>query len=167
MSDKFDIAVEIILKHEGGYVNHPDDPGGETNFGISKRAYPDVDIAKLSKNDAKAIYKADYWDRIRGDDLPLAVGICVVDYAVNSGVSRASKALQHVCTAGKDGIIGPHSLHAIHVTCNDNGADFVVEGVTEIRRNFIRDLSTYSVFGKGWERRITETYDFAMEQING
>ena len=159
----FDIAVELILKHEGGYVNHPDDPGGETNYGISKRAYPDVDIANLTKEDAARIYKVDYWDRIRGDDLPAGVGLVVVDYAVNSGVSRASKALQKVCNAGKDGIIGPHSLHAVHVTTNDNGAEFVIQGVTDLRREFIRALSTYETFGRGWERRITETYDKAME----
>jgi lysozyme family protein len=90
-----------------------------------------------------------------------------MDYAVNSGVSRASKALQSVCNAGKDGIIGPHTLNAVHITCNDRGQEFVIEGVTTLRKEFIRGLSIYDTFSKGWERRITETYEHALEHMNG
>jgi len=163
MSDKFNIAVEIILKHEGGYVNHPEDPGGETNFGISKRAYPDVDIANLTKEDATAIYKADYWDRICGDDLPFAVGIVVVDYAVNSGVSRASKALQLAVGATPDGVVGPMTVEAVTAHSEKD----VVQKVTHLRQQFVRGLLTYETFKNGWERRIEETRAFAMEHING
>lgn len=163
MSNNFDIAVEIILKHEGGYVNHPDDPGGETNYGISKRAYPDVDIANLTKEDATAIYKRDYWDRISGDDLPFAVGIVVVDYAVNSGVSRASKALQLAVGATVDGVIGPMTLDAVRAHSEKS----VVTQVTHLRQQFVRGLITYETFKNGWERRIEETRNFALEHVNG
>ena len=159
----FDTIIDMVLVHEGGYVDHPSDPGGETKYGISKRAYPDLDIKNLTKEDAKELYRKDYWDRIKGDELPPAVACVVVDYAVNSGVSRASKALQGACGIAKgDGIIGPHSLNAVWTTVRNDGVESVVNAVTEQRQGFIRALSTYEVFGKGWERRITETHEKAL-----
>lgn len=164
----FETVVHMVLEHEGGYVNHPSDPGGETKYGISKRAYPDVDIAELTEEDAASIYKRDYWDRIKGDDIPASVACVVMDYAVNSGISRASKALQSICgISNGDGIIGPASLNAIWVTIKDNGERFVVDGVSDQRREFIRKLSIYETFGKGWERRITETHEKAVGLIDG
>jgi len=157
-------VLDMIIKHEGGYVNHPEDPGGETKYGISKRAYPDVEIDKLSESDAKAIYKEDYWNRIKGDDLPISVACVVMDYGVNSGISRASKALQGVCgITNGDGVIGPHTLSAVWTTFKEQGKDFVIEGVTNQRQEFIRNLSIYDTFGKGWERRIKETLELAKE----
>ena len=162
----FSKVIGMILKHEGGYIDHPSDPGGETKYGISKRAYPDVDIANLSEEDAASIYKRDYWDRIKGDDLPASVACVVVDYAVNSGVSRASKALQGACgIANGDGIIGPHSLNAVWTTVKNTSEEAVVDAVTQQRQEFIRALSIYDTFGKGWERRIDETRAKAMELI--
>jgi len=163
----FETVVHMVLEHEGGYVNHPSDPGGETKYGISKRAYPDVDIAELTKDDAADLYKRDYWDRIKGDDLPVGVACVVMDYAVNSGISRASKALQSVCgIANGDGVIGPNSLNAVWTTVKNDGELTVVAAVCDQRREFIRGLSIYETFGKGWERRITETYEKAVEIIN-
>ena len=162
----FSSVVKMILIHEGGYVNHPSDPGGETKYGISKRAYPDVDIAELTKDDAADLYKRDYWDRIKGDDLPVGVACAVMDYAVNSGISRASKALQSVCgIANGDGIIGPASLNAVWVTVKNTSEEDVINAVTEQRQEFIRGLSIYETFGKGWERRITETHEKALGLI--
>jgi lysozyme family protein len=162
----FETVVHMVLEHEGGYVNHPSDPGGETKYGISKRAYPDVDIAELTKDDAADLYKRDYWDRIKGDDLPVGVACVVMDYAVNSGISRASKALQSVCgIANGDGIIGPASLNAVWVTVKNTSEEDVINAVTEQRQGFIRALSIYDTFGKGWERRIEETRAKAMELI--
>ena len=164
----FETVVHMVLEHEGGYVNHPSDPGGETKYGISKRAYPDVDIAELTKDDAADLYKRDYWDRIKGDDLPVGVACFVMDYAVNSGISRASNALQSVCgITNGDGIIGPASLASVWTTVKNDGEESVVTAITEQRQGFIRDLSIYETFGKGWERRITETHEKAMELING
>ena len=156
----------MILVHEGGYVNHPEDPGGETKYGISKRAYPNLEIDKLSESDAKAIYKEDYWDRIKGDDLPVGVACVVMDYAVNSGISRASKALQGICGFQScDGVIGPHTLNAVWTTVKENSEEEVIAAVTQQRLKFIRDLSTYKTFGKGWERRIKETEISALELL--
>ena len=162
----FETVVHMVLEHEGGYVNHPSDPGGETKYGISKRAYPDVDIAELTEDDAADLYKRDYWDRIKGDDLPVGVACVVMDYAVNSGISRASKALQSVCgIANGDGIIGPASLNAVWTTVKNTSEEDVITAVTEQRQGFIRALSIYDTFGKGWERRIDETRAKAMELI--
>jgi len=164
----FSTVIKMVLKHEGGYVNHPSDPGGETKYGISKRAYPDVDIAGLTEEDAEELYYRDYWCRIKGDDLPPAVACVVMDYAVNSGISRASKALQAACgIKNGDGIIGPHTLSATWVTVRNYGHKYVIDAVTDQRRGFIRNLSIYETFGKGWERRITETHDKALELLDG
>ena len=162
----FSTIVKMVLEHEGGYVNHSSDPGGETKYGISKRAYPDIDIAELTKEDAEKIYYDDYFSRIKGDDLPASVACVVLDYGVNSGVSRASKALQKACgISDGDGVIGPHTLSAVWVTAKEQGEKFIVNEVTRIRQEFIRDLSIYETFGKGWERRIDETHAKAMELI--
>jgi len=162
----FSSVIKMILEHEGGYVNHPSDPGGETKYGISKRAYPDIDIANLTEEDAEEIYYRDYWSKIKGDDLPPAVACVIMDYAVNSGISRSSRAVQHACGIKKgDGIIGPHTLSAIWTETKEKGEEHIVNEVTRLRQEFIRGLSIYETFGKGWERRIDETRAKAMELI--
>jgi len=164
----FSSVIEMVLHHEGGYVNHPNDPGGETKYGISKRAYPEIDIANLTEEDAEEIYFKEYWSKIKGEDLPSGVACVVMDYGVNSGISRASKALQRACGIEKgDVIIGPHSLAAVWATVKDKGEKQVIDEVTNTRREFIRSLSTYETFGKGWERRITETHEKAVGLIDG
>jgi len=114
----FKHAVELILEHEGGYVNHPDDRGLETNFGISKRAYPEVDIKNLTKTEAKEIYRRDYWNRVMGDDLPFPLALVTFDAAVNSGVSRASKWLQTAVEAYPDGVVGPLTVEGATAAYN-------------------------------------------------
>jgi len=164
----FSKVIKMVLQHEGGYVNHPSDPGGETKYGISKRAYPEVNIAELTEEDAEELYFNDYWSRIKGEELPAGVACVVMDYAVNSGISRASKALQAACgISNGDGIIGPATLAAVWTTVKNDGEESVVNAVTEQRQGFIRGLSIYETFGKGWERRITETHEKAMELLNG
>ena len=79
----FSKVIKMVLEHEGGYVNHPSDPGGETKYGISKRAYPEVNIAELTEEDAEELYFNDYWSRIKGEELPAGVACVVMDYAVN------------------------------------------------------------------------------------
>lgn len=100
MKTNFDLALEFVLKWEGHYSNDSIDPGGETNFGISKRAYPDVDIKSLTLNEAGIIYRKDYWDKVGGDNLDKALAIAAFDTAVNCGVSRARAWMQEL--DGKD-----------------------------------------------------------------
>ena len=111
----FDKAVEVILKHEGGYVNDPVDPGGETNMGISKRAYPYLNIKELTKKDAKDIYFKDYWLKAKCSKLPEELRMIYFDMVVNMGRSRAVKILQKAITAkgvktAVDGGIGPQTI---------------------------------------------------------
>lgn len=113
----FDKAIEKVLINEGGYVNDPADSGGETKFGISKRAYPSVDIKNLTADEAKAIYKKDYWDKIKGDDIADdVVAYEIFDTAVNMGVRTSTKLVQIVVGAVPDGILGAKTLAAINET---------------------------------------------------
>jgi lysozyme family protein len=161
----FDNAVELILKHEGGYVNDPRDAGGETKYGISARAYPDLDIDKLSVSDAKVIYKEDYWDKIRGDDLPYPLALITFDAAVNSGRMRASKWLQHAVNAEPiDGIIGSKTVEAALLAYEENPVGTVGRPI-HLRQQFIRSIRSYPIYRQGWERRIKETYEEAKKWI--
>jgi len=161
----FDNAITLILKHEGGYVDHPDDPGGETKFGISKRAYPDVDIANLSEHDAALIYKEDYWNKIRGDDLPFPLALLTFDAAVNSGCKRASKWLQHAVDANPiDGYIGDITVEIANAAYGKNADECIHQAIHQ-RQQFVRGLLTYKTFGKGWDRRIKETEQEAKKWI--
>ena len=146
----FDQAFELLIEHEGGYVNHPNDPGGETKFGISKRAYPNEDIRGMTLERAKQIYRRDYWDKVRADELPLEVRFDVFDVAVNSGVRTAVRMLQRAAFAEVDGVLGPRTLLAVKsmsplvLFARMNGA----------RLAFMADLPTWATFGRGWAKRI-------------
>tara|TARA_R100000231_G_C5251458_1_gene142868 strand:- start:111 stop:590 length:480 start_codon:yes stop_codon:yes gene_type:complete len=115
---KFDEIIEIVIKHEGGYVDDPKDAGGETKYGISKRAYPNEDIKELTVERAKELYKKDYWDRYRVDELPNRLRHIYFDMAVNMGGRRAIKILQEACNSKNsekidvDGGIGPATIRA-------------------------------------------------------
>lgn len=111
----FKKAIDKVLVNEGGYVNDPKDSGGETKFGISKRAYPNVDIKNLTTDEAKAIYKKDYWDKIKGDDIDDdLVAYEIFDTAVNMGARTSSKLAQIVVGAYPDGYIGAKTLEKIN-----------------------------------------------------
>jgi lysozyme family protein len=111
----FETAFGKVLQHEGGYVDDPNDPGGETKYGISKRQYPDVDVRNLTHEQAGRIYRRDYWEKIRGDEIePQFVAENLFDFAVNAGVPRAVRTLQRLLGVDVDGIIGPQTLRAIN-----------------------------------------------------
>lgn len=146
----FDDAVQKVLDHEGGYVNDPRDPGGETKYGISKRAYPACDIKNLTKDDAKAIYKRDYWDRL--PVLPDRLAGIVFDCAVNTGIARAVRLLQMAVGTEPDGKWGPASEAALERT---GEADAIAKFCTE-RIMFYASLDTFKVYGRGWVKRVLE-----------
>ena len=111
----FNNVIKETLVNEGGYVNDPLDAGGETKFGISKRSYPNVDIKNLTVDDAKTIYKKDYWDKVKGDEIvSIKVAFELFDTAVNMGVRTASKLIQGCSGAYVDGIIGSQSIASIN-----------------------------------------------------
>lgn len=148
----FDEAFKVLIGHEGGYVNDPKDPGGETKFGVSKRAYPKEDIAGLTLERAKALYLRDFWDVIHADELPKHVRFAVFDAAVNSGVRQAIKWLQRAVCVTDDGVIGHKTLSAV-VAMDPYKLAAVYNGQ---RLKFMTELHTFSTFGRGWARRVAE-----------
>ena len=165
MKDNFDECLKMLLHHEGGYVNHPKDPGGETNLGVTKRVYEKwggtKDMKDLTVEDVAPIYKKNYWDRCKCDDLESGVDWAVFDWAVNSGTGRAAKAIQKICGAAQDGAIGPKTLALI----GKQDTQYVVEEFGKIRQDFYESLKTFDTFGKGWTRRNKETTAKALEMI--
>ena len=116
MAQNFKHCLEIILHHEGGYVNHPKDPGGMTNLGVTKRVYEswvgkevnESDMRALTADDVAPIYEKNYWDKVKGNDLPGGLDLCVFDFGVNAGPGRAAKYLQTMIGTVADGGIGPN-----------------------------------------------------------
>lgn len=148
----FDLAFEKLIGHEGGYVNDARDPGGETKFGISKRAYPGEDIQNLTLDRAKQLYRRDYWDAVQADNMPDAIRFDLFDAAVNSGVRQAVKWLQTAAKADPDGIIGPKTLLAVRMA----DPQLLAKRFNGLRLRFMTDLKTWPTFGRGWARRIAD-----------
>ena len=148
----FDQCFEKVVAHEGGYVNDAKDPGGETNFGISKRAYPQVDIKNLTRDAAKAIYKRDYWDRAQCDKLPPTLAYLLFDAAVNSGIGQAIRFLQRALGVADDGVLGPLTLSMV----SRADAESICARFIGQRLDFMTRLSTFDYFGKGWSRRLAD-----------
>ena len=152
MKSWFDQCFDKLIAHEGGYVNDARDPGGETKYGISKRAYPQVDIKALTLEAAKEIYKRDYWDRAQCDKLPPALAYLLFDAAVNSGIGQAIRLLQRALGLADDGILGPLTLSAVQrMDAESACAKFLGH-----RLEFMAKLSTWDTFGRGWARRIAD-----------
>lgn len=146
----FDECFERLLGHEGGFVDHPADPGGATKFGISKRSYPDEDIAGMTLERAKLIYLRDYWSPAGCDAVPDALRFDLFDMAVNAGVGTAVRCLQRAVGAKADGALGPQTLAAVAAMPE-----------TRIRARFngsrlaaLTELPTWPAFSRGWSRRI-------------
>ena len=148
----FDVAFEKLIGHEGGYVNDARDPVGETKYGISKRAYPDEDIAGMTLDRAREIYRADYWDAVQAEYLPDAVRFDLFDAAVNSGVRQAVKWLQLAAKAEPDGTVGPKTLLAVRMA----DPQLLAKRFNGARLRFMADLKTWPTFGRGWARRIAD-----------
>ncbi len=170
MEANFFKSLDMVLKHEGGFVDHPEDPGGATNKGITHKTYADFlgrpleDVSELKNipdEHVQMIYKNGYWDRIKGDELPSGVDFSTFDWAVNSGPGRAAKALQKAVMVAQDGAIGPMTLGA--------AAEFtpeeIIESIAQQREEFYRSLRTFDTFGKGWLRRNEETRDFSLSLV--
>lgn len=153
---------KYVLASEGGYVNHPRDPGKATNMGITigtlrawrGRPVTNADVRNLSQEEALQIYKAQYWDTVRADQLPLGLDYLTFDYGVNSGPARAIKDLQRTVGATADGVIGQKTLEAIATAIRRMGMKGLLEAYATRRWNFVQRLSTFSTFGTGWRRRI-------------
>lgn len=170
MDRNFARAISLVLKWEGGYSNHPQDKGGPTNRGITLatfRRYVDRsgtvdDLKRLTVDQAGKVYRRQYWDKVRGDDLPDGIDYAVFDFAVNSGPARARKYLQRAAGVAQDGVIGPVTLAAVR------GMDPVtlIEGLCASRMAFLKRIKSWPVFGEGWTNRVNDVRRHAINMVS-
>lgn len=164
-------CVSKVLIHEGGFVNHPKDPGGITNMGVTKRVYEEwvghevseQDMRDLEEDDVRPIDKKNYWDRVKGDKLPDGLDMCVFDFGVNAGTGRAAKYLQTMIGTTADGGIGPNTLKALKAYVKENGLVETIKKYQANRQDYYESLSTFETFGRGWTHRNNDTTEYAIE----
>ena len=159
MSVKFLTIINRVLGHEGGYVNDRNDPGGETNWGISKRSYPNVRIKELTRNQAISIYYRDFWLRSGCEQFEDGVGYQLLDSAINSGISQSIRFLQRAAGVADDGMLGPVSKNAI---TSMKEANLIMLFNAE-RLEFMTKLKNWTNHGKGWVRRIAQNLRYGAE----
>jgi lysozyme family protein len=169
MESNFQRALPLFLKHEGGFVNHPNDPGGATNKGVTIATYRRyinrngtvADLKRITDAQVAIVYKQQYWDRVQGDLLPSGVDYAVADFAINSGPSRGAKHLQAVVGVAQDGQIGPITLAAVR----ERDPSDIIRRLCANRLAFmkrIRGGSLWKTFGRGWQRRVDEVEAVAL-----
>lgn len=166
MKSNFNACLSHVLASEGGYVDHPRDPGGATNMGITFETLKEwrgtritkTDVRNLTREEAASIYRARYWDVVRGDDLPAGLDLVAFDAAVNSGPSRGIKWLQAGLGAIVDGKMGPATMAAI----GNTSPSTAINRACDMRMTFLRGLDTWSVFGKGWSSRVEDVRATAL-----
>jgi lysozyme family protein len=160
MQSNWDNSFKLMLKSEGGFVNHPSDPGGMTNLGVTKatwenwvgRESDEAEMRGLTPEKVEPLYKKKYWDAVRGDELPMGLDYLMFDFAVNAGAGRAIKTLQTAVAVTPDGGFGPMTMAAVQA----------VDPVTLIERFsaekvvFYRGLNTFATFGNGWLNRVAD-----------
>jgi lysozyme family protein len=163
----YDEALRRLLVHEGGYTNHPSDPGGPTNFGITIADYrkyvkPDAtaaDVRAMKLDEAKAIYRAKYWAAQRCDNLPAGVDDSIFDYGVNSGIGRSGKVLRRVVgLPDNTSVVTDEVLNAVA----RRDAKAIIIAINDERLRFLKGLKTWPVFGAGWSRRVAEVKAFSL-----
>lgn len=171
MKDRFAACLPIILHHEGGWADHPKDPGGATMKGITLATYSKYlgrpaskdELRNIPDADLQQIYHSLYWDRASCDRLPVGVDLLVFDMAVNAGPGRAVKLLQETVGSSPDGAVGPETLAAV---AKQNPLHLIRQ-YSEARRVFYKSLGAYVTFGRGWLRRTDEVEAEAIKQGSG
>lgn len=172
MQASYDGALARVLAHEGGYTNHPSDPGGPTNFGITiadyaafkRRAVTAAEVRAMPLADATAIYRKRYWDAQRCDDLPAGVDYAVFDYGVNSGIGRSGRVLRRLVDLPADtSVIGD----AVIAAAAKRDPKMLVAAICDERLRFLKRLKTWPVFGNGWGRRVAEVRRVALAMASG
>ena len=171
MIDNFDKSLQLVLSHEGGFVNHPRDPGGATNKGVTLQTFRRFfgpsktvdDLRAISSEQLAHVYRSGYWEKCRCDQLPGGVDYAVFDVAVNSGPGRAAKFVQAIVGATQDGAIGPNTLELV----GTQDAAKLINTLCDLRLAFLKGLSTFDAFGKGWTRRVSEVRSKALEMQRG
>lgn len=169
MQNNFETCLKEVLKHEGGYGDHPADPGGATNLGVTKKVWEEwvghevtkEVIRDLTIDQVTPLYRKRFWNVCRCDDLPAGVDYVVFDLAVNSGTGRAAKFLQSAVGATPDGVIGPNTLIIVRRT--ELSPKELINIICDRRELFWKSLPTFPTFGKGWLRRGAEVRKKALE----
>ena len=171
---RFDICLDEVLRHEGGFADHPSDPGGATNLGITHKTLarwrhvspwwklPKSAVMDLQRAEAARIYRASYWDRIKGGQLPVGLDLALFDLAVNSGPDRAIRMLQAELDVAADGQIGPLTLEAADTYAARKGLGPLIGALCDRRLRFLNRLPTFTVFGKGWTARVASVRSAAL-----
>ena len=165
----FEECLKHVLAHEGGFVDHPADPGGATNLGCTKAVWQEwcdrpvtVDeIKALTPDDVAPLYRKKYWDAVAADAMPAGVAYCVFDAAINSGPGRAARFLQAVVGATQDGAIGPRTLAAVNAMDQQD----LINSYCDKRLAFLQELKTFETFGRGWARRVLDVRRTALAMI--
>lgn len=156
---QFDTLFDRLIGHEGGYVNDPNDPGGETKWGISKRSYPHLDIKNLTRGQAKDLYRYDFWAPVAKHNLHPGVAWQLFDFAVNSGISTALKAYQRAVGVVDDGIIGSVTRRAIEAMPVEDR----IMGLIAERLEFMTNTRNWPYHGRGWARRMADNLRYAVK----
>jgi len=173
MKENFGRSLDLVLTYEGGYVDHPRDPGGATNRGVTLatlsawRGKPcsKDEVKALTKVEAGDIYRAKYWNNVRADELPSGVDLVVFDYAVNSGPAAAAKTLQQVVGVTADGIIGAFTIRAVQRYVAMYGAVILVGTYCDRRLSFLKALAHWKTFGRGWSSRVEKVRNEALKML--
>jgi lysozyme family protein len=153
-------SFELMLKSEGGFSNHPSDPGGMTNLGVTKatwenwvgRESDEAEMRGLTPEKVEPLYKKKYWDAVRGDELPMGLDYLMFDFAVNAGAGRAIKTLQTAVGVTPDGGFGPMTMAAVQAVDPVE----LIERFSQAKEDFYRSLTTFATFGKGWLNRVAD-----------
>jgi len=160
MQSNWDNSFKLMLKSEGGFVNHPSDPGGMTNLGVTKatwenwmgRESDEAEMRGLTPEKVEPLYKKKYFDAVRGDELPMGLDYLMFDFAVNAGAGRAIKTLQTAVGVTPDGGFGPMTMAAVQAV---DPVD-LIERFSQAKEDFYRSLTTFATFGKGWLNRVAD-----------
>ena len=160
MNSNWKQSFELMLKSEGGFVNHPSDPGGVTNLGVTKatwenwvgRESDEAEMRSLTPEKVEPLYKKKYFDAVRGDELPVGLDYLLFDFAVNAGAGRAIKTLQSAVGVTPDGGFGPLTMAAVQAIEPQE----LIERFSQAKEDFYRSLNTFNVFGKGWLNRVAD-----------
>jgi len=162
-------SFELMLQSEGGFVNHPSDPGGMTNLGVTKatwenwvgRESDEAEMRGLTPEKVEPLYKKKFWDAVRGDELPVGLDYLAFDFAVNAGPGRSIKIMQSAVGVTPDGGFGPMTMAAVQAVDPVE----LIERFSQAKEDFYRSLNTFSTFGKGWLNRVADVKVKASEML--
>lgn len=171
--DVFPNSLEVILHHEGGWSNHPQDPGKMTNLGVTRKVWErwqgysvsESDMRSLTPERVAPLYRAQYWNALKCDDLPPPVALCVFDFGVNAGVSRAARLLQQCVGSPMDGQIGKQTIAKVDAFIAERGVPELVRVYQNARRGYYKKLHHFDTFGRGWLRRVDDVETQALRMI--